>query len=205
MAKLENTIGANGFLVEGASAGSLPWEQRGGVSGVQDPSNSTSEPGEVHPRAARIAEWARTKSSEVQLTGAHVPLTPEEIAAIEGRTESDHKPVLLERQESDQMVSPTRDTPIERYAFLDEKKKVKVYIEIEGIGEIESKVSCDFQKDTFNLYIHDDESSGRRLFVDDLHCPIDPEKSKFTVKANKIIVSLHKEIESTWYRLRKGA
>jgi hypothetical protein len=47
--------------------------------------------------------------------------------------------------------------------------------------------------------------SIRRLLVDDLHCPIDPEASKILIKDNKIVVALKKEIESTWYRLRKGA
>ena len=50
----------------------------------------------------------------------------------------------------------------------------------------------------------DGDNSLRRLYVDDLHCGIDPDKSKITVKPNKIIVSLLKEVESTWYRLRKS-
>jgi len=38
--------------------------------------------------------WARNKSSDVQLTGAHVPLTAEQIAELEGR-QSAHAPVPL--------------------------------------------------------------------------------------------------------------
>merc|ERR1711907_381746 len=110
-------------------------------------------------------------------------------------------PVLIGKEmvETDKV----RVVNIDRYSFLDDKKKVKIYLEIEGIGASEEKVSCEFSKDTFDLVIKDDELSLRRLWVDDLHCPIGPDKSKFTVKPNKIIVSLHKEVESTWYKLRK--
>ena len=86
-----------------------------------------------------------------------------------------------------------------------------MYIEIEGIGAhgeaAEDNITCEFDKDKFDLVIKnlDGENSLRRLLVDDLHCPIEPEKSKILVKENKIVVSLLKEIESTWYRLRKSS
>ena len=96
-------------------------------------------------------------------------------------------------------------TCIDRYAFLDEKKKVKIYIEIDGIGELQDKVSCEFEVEGFTLLIQDEEMAVRKLCVDDLNNPVVPEKSKFTVKPNKIIVSLHKEAERTWYKLKKGA
>merc|ERR1712070_340957 len=69
---------------------------------------------------------------------------------------------------------------IEKYMFMDDGKKVKVYIEIEGIGEHKEKISCSFTKDTFDLVIKelDGPDSLRRLFVDDLHCAIDADASK---------------------------
>ena len=96
-------------------------------------------------------------------------------------------------------------TKIERYSFLDEKKKVKVYVEIEGIGALEEKISCDFGTDSFELVIADTESTKRCLSVDDLSRPIDPDRSKMTVKPNKIVLSLHKDTETTWYNLRKSS
>ena len=159
----------------------------------------------MHARAERLHSWARNKSSDVQLTGAHVPLTAEQVAVIEGRRregkDSLHSPVPLGKEvvRTEQM----RVTMIDRYLFMDDTKKVKVYIEIEGIGAIAGQVSCEFEREALDLVIQDDETSQRRLCVDDLQCPIDPAKSKITVKPNKIIVSLHKEVVSTWYKLRK--
>ena len=71
----------------------------------------------------------------------------------------------------------------------------------------QDNIECTFDTHKFDLVIKglEEEGSITRLLVDDLHCPIEPEKSKILVKDNKIVVSLFKEIESTWYRLRKGA
>jgi len=141
-------------------------------------------------------------------------------------------------------------TNIDKYLFADDKKRVKVYIEMEGIGEhkasllqykknfpiccccshvasafpsidwkpnetvpspdhlgSQDNIECTFDTHKFDLVIKglEEEGSITRLLVDDLHCPIEPEKSKILVKDNKIVVSLFKEIESTWYRLRKGS
>ena len=65
---------------------------------------------EIHERAERLASWARNKSSDVQLTGAHVPLTPEEIAVIQSQKESHHRPVPLATQA---IITP------EKQVFLD--------------------------------------------------------------------------------------
>jgi len=157
---------------------------------------------EPHARAARLASWARNKSSDVQLTGAHVPLTPEQVAEIEGRKESHHKPVPLGKQVIQTDVAQ-KLVKLERYSFLDDGKKVKLYIELENIGALEDRISCTFDVGGFNLVIKDDESSRRQLAVDNLSNPIIPEKSKITVKPNKIIVTLFKEVEKTWYSLKK--
>merc|ERR1711977_29124 len=104
-------------------------------------------------------------------------------------------------------VDKVRVINVEKYLFMDDKKKVKVYVEIDGIGEYKDQITCDFTKDTFDLVIKeiDGENTLRRLWVDDLHCAIEPEASKIMVKPNKIIVSLMKDVESTWYKLRKSS
>jgi len=96
-------------------------------------------------------------------------------------------------------------TKIERYMFLDEKKKVKIYIEIEGIGALEDQISCDFGSESFKLTIQDQDDSIRVLNVEDLSRPIDAAKSKLTLKPNKIVISLHKDTQTTWYSLKKSS
>merc|ERR1711934_415370 len=94
--------------------------------------------------------------------------------------------------------------PIEKYMFLDDGAKVKVYVELDEIGEIKDRVHCVFDFSEFDLTITDYRGDDYRLLVDDLQCPIVPEKSKIMVKPNKVVVSLHKEVRSSWYKLRKG-
>lgn len=186
-------VGAEG-LIGGFSVPGLP--------DAADAEDSSSQ----HPRAARSLHWARNKSSDIQLTGAHVPLSAEAAAEIEKSQELYRKGgVLLAKTAVHVDNSPVTVTNIERYLFLDDGKKVKVYIELEGIGQVKDKVSCEFTSDTFDLVIHDDDSSVRSLKVDDLEHPINTYFSKFTVKSNKIIISLHKEVESPWLRLRRSA
>jgi len=114
------------------------------------------------------------------------------------------KPILIGKELVE--MDKVKVINIERYMFMDDKAKVKVYVEIEGIGEHKDNISCEFTKDTFDLVIKelDGPNTLRRLWVDDLHCAIDPDTSKIMVKPNKIIVALKKEVESTWYKLRKS-
>ena len=113
-----------------------------------------------------------------------------------------------------------RVSRIDQYAFLDDGAKVsaeplvpnsacltslsqvKIYIELAGIGKLKDLISCNFELNSFDLLIQDSKDSHRRLHVDPLAQDIWPEKSKITVKSNKIIVSLHKQDASTkWHKL----
>eukprot|EP00558_Chaetoceros_sp_UNC1202_P004913 CAMPEP_0197246910 /NCGR_PEP_ID=MMETSP1429-20130617/23533_1 /TAXON_ID=49237 /ORGANISM="Chaetoceros sp., Strain UNC1202" /LENGTH=288 /DNA_ID=CAMNT_0042707683 /DNA_START=42 /DNA_END=908 /DNA_ORIENTATION=- len=72
---------------------------------------------------------------------------------------------------------------------------VSVYISLPGIGSIPNKkeqISCTFTSASFDLTIHDFNGKNYRLLKDNLDKDIDPDKSKYLVKPNKIIIKLQK-------------
>eukprot|EP00656_Telonema_subtile_P055152 TRINITY_DN8454_c0_g2_i1.p1 TRINITY_DN8454_c0_g2~~TRINITY_DN8454_c0_g2_i1.p1 ORF type:complete len:172 (-),score=61.73 TRINITY_DN8454_c0_g2_i1:86-601(-) len=112
------------------------------------------------------------------------------------------EPTLISRIAAGEEVRVPK--PVEKYLFMDDGQKVKVYVEMEGIGACKHNINCVFDFSEFDLTISDFNGQDFRLLVDDLQCPIVPEKSKIMVKPNKIVVVLYKEVRSTWYKLRKG-
>ena len=70
---------------------------------------------------------------------------------------------------------------------------VSVYVPLEGIGQHDrSKISCTFTPSSFDLVVTDFEGKSYRLLNDNLEKDIQPEKSKYILKPNKIIIKLGK-------------
>ena len=89
-------------------------------------------------------------------------------------------------------------------------KFVTLYIPIPGVGSIPDKmeqISCDFKTAEFDLIVRNLNDKSYRLIKDKLEHDIIPEKSKYIVKADKIVVKLHKletdvgGVFSTWTKL----
>lgn len=87
-------------------------------------------------------------------------------------------------------------TPIDRFSFDFggyDSAFVSIYIALPSVGSIpKDQISCQFTKDSFDLIINNLQGKSYRLFKDHLEKNINPEKSKFVVKADKIIVKLAK-------------
>ena len=94
--------------------------------------------------------------------------------------------------------SPPQTTynSIDRFAFdagSSSDKFVTIYLPLPGVGSIsKDQISCDFGKDAFDITIRDLEGKNYRLKVNNLEHDIEPAKSKYIVKADKIVVKLHK-------------
>ena len=89
-------------------------------------------------------------------------------------------------------------TPIDRFSFDFggyNSAFVTLYIPLPGVGAIpKEQVSCQFTKESFDLIVRDLQSNkSYRLFKDHLEKDIDPEKSKYIIKADKIVVKLAKK------------
>ncbi len=87
---------------------------------------------------------------------------------------------------------------IDRFAFdagTNNDKFVTLYVPLPGVGLIENKkekITCDFGVDSFDVIVRDLDGKSYRLKKDKLEHDIVPEKSKYIVKADKIVVKLHK-------------
>jgi len=64
---------------------------------------------------------------------------------------SSSQPKLIGKELVD--LKEVKLTNVEKYLFADDKKKVKVYVEIEGVGTFKEHIGCEFTKDTFDLVI----------------------------------------------------
>jgi len=71
---------------------------------------------------------------------------------------------------------------------------VTLYISLSGVGSLDKKtqIKCDFTKVSFDLVVHGLNGKSYRLFKNNLEKEIDPEKSKYSVKADRIVIKLAK-------------
>lgn len=87
---------------------------------------------------------------------------------------------------------------IDRFAFDaggSSDKFVTLYLPLPGVGSVPDKkeqIQCEFGKTSFDVTVTNLSGKNYRLKRDDLEHDIDPEKSKRIVKADKIVVKLHK-------------
>jgi len=97
---------------------------------------------------------------------------------------------------------------ITSYAFLDDGRKIKVYITLEGVGEkcmTEGDVSLDFTEESFCLIVRNYEEQERCLSFGKLCGSISD--AKFKLKPDKVILILTKKINDgeeepkTWHTL----
>ena len=93
------------------------------------------------------------------------------------------------------LSSSVKYVPIDRFAFDAggyNEPFVTLYIDVPNVGTVRDSVTCKFTKSSFDLIITNLQNKSYRLFKDSLEKDIDPDKSKFTVKANKVIIKLAK-------------
>mmetsp|Transcript_18519 Transcript_18519/g.25966 ORF Transcript_18519/g.25966 Transcript_18519/m.25966 type:complete len:192 (-) Transcript_18519:1066-1641(-) len=111
-----------------------------------------------------------------------------------------------------QVVTPAVEetwTSITNYAWMDDEKLVKVYIDLakvgksEGVAELpKENVTCTFNSKGFELKIKDYKQVNWQLKLSNLKNDIDPENSVHKQTATKIILNLKKVDDSkTWYDL----
>jgi calcyclin binding protein len=70
---------------------------------------------------------------------------------------------------------------------------VTIYLPLKGVGSVpKDNIKCQFGKDDFDFTVRDLDGTNYRLKKDNLEHDIVPEKSKYVVKANKVILKLAK-------------
>ena len=88
----------------------------------------------------------------------------------------------------------------------DDGLNTKVYIKLDGIGKIPGRnVQCKFERKVLDLKIRDLNGINYRLREPELWGEIYPDKCKYLVKKNKIILKLRKaDMETQWEKLGYG-
>lgn len=150
------------------------------------------------------------KNGEMSYYYAHKNETP---LPLEHRFVSGGAPAKLEEAPAKDLVASTPSVGITKFAWADEGKFVKVYVDAEGEPEViagataaAQNVRCDFQEESFRLTVDGATTSKRFvLHVNGTDQAIVPGESKFRVSAGKrITISLKKKNPSvTWYKLNK--
>jgi len=117
-------------------------------------------------------------------------------------------PRLLTRTESkkDDSVKSRRKNNITDYSWADADKKVSIYItSLENLGSIDpDNIKLETSKSGMKLCLLDLEGEDYILEIPNLNGEIRKGKTKLIKEKNKLIVSLFKSEEFSWYDLRKG-
>lgn len=117
------------------------------------------------------------------------------------------QPKLLSKESSDlaRSVRSSFDvhaSNITSYAFADEPLKVKLYVEMEGVGDkcsAEDDVTLDFTETSFSLVVRNYKEEEQRLCFAKLTDKIT--NASFKLKTNRIILTLTKAEEKEWHTI----
>ncbi len=109
------------------------------------------------------------------------------------------KPVIKEKEKELHFDSLTK------YSFVDDKKHVKVYVPLEGIGQHpEDKIHSRFLDRSFEVKIFDFKGKNWIFAVPKTQCQILIKESKVLKKDDKLIIKLGKIAEAdNWFSLYK--
>jgi len=147
--------------------------------------------------ALKVVEASHEKAGEPLQTAASPAASP----AVAPATPSSPAKSPAESPKPASAPPPIASSAV-KYASIDRfsfdaggynDRFVTLYIPLPGVGDISKDlVTCDFTKQSFDLVVKDFKGISYRLFKDNLEKDIVSEKSKFIVKADKIVIKLAK-------------
>ena len=102
-------------------------------------------------------------------------------------------------------VTEVKYETITKYMFMDDKKKVKVYLELEGVGAVaEEDIHSRFLERSFEVKIHNYKGKNWIFAVPKTQSMIKITESKVIQKKDKLIISLGKIADSdNWSTLHR--
>lgn len=124
------------------------------------------------------------------------------------------EPRLLSKESSSSLSQPATATSsfhyhksnITKYAFLDDGMKVKLFLDMEGIGEkcTVDDISLEFTPQSFSLVVRNWKEEDQCLSFGKLSADIT--SASFRLKPNRIVLTLQKAAEGEWHTINdKGA
>jgi len=104
--------------------------------------------------------------------------------------------VVEEKKEASQDISYIA---INKYAWDQEGKNVKIHIGLDEIGQLENNmIEFKVDSESVDLKVHKELNKNWRFSIKKIHSPIDTAKSKFTLKAKYIVITLVKKNDGFW-------
>lgn len=96
------------------------------------------------------------------------------------------------------------------FAFDEAKAKVSVYVDLPGVHDLEpARVAVDFGPRSFDVRVEGLGGANYRLKIPELYDVVDPDKCKFRVKRDKLVLTLKTGIPvvpfSSWQTLTSGS
>jgi len=143
--------------------------------------------------ALELVEASQSKA-DISLQASSISLE-EKASVVEGNNEPDNK--LPEPQVANIAAGLTpKYVSVDRFSFDAggyNSQFVSIYIPLPGVGAIpRSDIECTFTSTSFDLIVKNLDGKSHRMFKNNMEKDIDPTKSKYVVKADKIVVKVAK-------------
>ena len=92
---------------------------------------------------------------------------------------------------------------IDKFAWADEDEKVKIYVTLDGLGDLpDESVTLDWSKTSLELRVVDlIPGKDHVLTIAKLHDDVD--KATCKKKKDRVTITLKKSVSVTWYELKK--
>mmetsp|Transcript_12428 Transcript_12428/g.29586 ORF Transcript_12428/g.29586 Transcript_12428/m.29586 type:complete len:301 (-) Transcript_12428:63-965(-) len=147
-------------------------------------------------QSQKTASAASTETETTTTTSSSPPETPKKTPAPAPTPAPTPVKVAAVPLPAPSAASSVKYTPVDRFSFDPgeyESKFVTIYVPLPGVGSIpKDQINCQFTKDSFDLIVTDLKGKSYRLFKDSLEKDINVEKSKKIIKADKVVIKLHK-------------
>lgn len=154
-----------------------------------------------------------TKSRRIlALLKTHKQVVEKEIENFDDKSQKENIPAEVDQVSSNDVVETNIETkhlsksnktnqlnfkwtPINSFSFDQDNNYVKIYVSdgMKGVGNLEKdNISCTFEENSFDLRVTNLEGKNYRFYKNNLEHDIIPDKSKYRVKKDKIILNVKK-------------
>jgi calcyclin binding protein len=140
-------------------------------------------------------------ASSTPSTATTTKTNPSPVAPTPAPSPAVRAPIALPKSIGTTMSSSVTYISIDRFMFDaggSSDKFVTLYLPLPGVGTViknkDEQIKCNFEKDSFDVTVLNGDVNGKnyRIKRDNLEHDIIPEKSRYIIKADKIIVKLAK-------------
>jgi len=128
-----------------------------------------------------------------------------EIQALEGSLPKEQTEKPVEKQPNETVVDKRKYEPIASYAFVDNKTTAQFIVDsIRGLENAQIEFKPEDHAFTISVLREAQNLPNLKLTVSPLHKKIIPADCKYSVKREKLTITLAKKKEATWMKPKKS-